>query len=157
MNVSKHITLAEATKSDTAIKKGIDNTPDALRFEAMKLVANVCFEPLREKHGKPIGVSSFFRSPALNKAIGGSTTSQHCKGEAIDIDADMYNNGITNKDIGEWLKANVKFDQLIFEFWNDAKKDYGWVHVSYSKHGNRNQVLVAYKEGGVTKYKPYGQ
>lgn len=150
MKISNNITLQEATKSETAIRKGIDNMPDGEQLNNMILVAQKCFEPIRMKHGKPIGISSFFRSPALNKAIGGSTTSDHCKGCAIDIDADIYNNGITNKEIFEWLRTNVDFDQLIWEFGTDENPD--WVHVSYRKTGNRKQILKAIKGG---KYIPF--
>jgi hypothetical protein len=145
MRISKHISYAEAIKSQTAERKGIDNTPPDRIIENMKIVANRCFEPLRAKHGKPIGISSFYRSPELNKAIGGSTTSDHCKGCAIDIDADIFNNGITNKEIFDFLKDNVDFDQLISEYGTEDNP--AWVHVSYRKEGNRKQVLRATKKG----------
>lgn len=103
----------------------------------MKLVAETCFEPIRNHFGIPLPVSSFFRCEALNKAIGGSKTSQHCKGEAIDMDAD--GSPITNKQIFDWAKANLKFDQLIWEY--GTSENPAWVHISFSKHGNRNQVL----------------
>jgi hypothetical protein len=106
----------------------------------MRLVARKCFEPLREWHGKPIGISSFYRSPKLNKAINGSPRSQHCKGQAIDIDADIFNNGVTNAKLFEWLRNNVDYDQLIWEFGTD--KNPAWVHISYvSTEKNRRQVL----------------
>lgn len=139
MNISKHITLLEATKSQTATRSGIVNTPNEVQLEAMRLVAEVCFEPIREHFGIPLIVSSFFRCEALNKAVGGSKTSQHCKGEAIDIDAD--GSSVTNKQIFEWAKANLKFDQLINEY-PDETGNPAWVHISFSKHGNRNQVLT---------------
>lgn len=139
MNISKHITLLEATKSQTATRSKIDNTPNEVQLEAMRLVAEVCFEPIREHFGIPLVVSSFFRCEALNKAVGGSKTSQHCKGEAIDIDAD--GSSVTNKQIFEWAKANLKFDQLINEY-PDETGNPAWVHISFSKHGNRNQVLT---------------
>lgn len=106
----------------------------------MEQVAKQCFEPLRLWYGKPIGISSFYRSPELNKAIGGSKTSQHCKGQAIDIDADMFHNGISNSDIYHWLLHNVEFDQLIWEYGDDHNP--AWVHVSYvSYHKNRKMEL----------------
>lgn len=105
----------------------------------MKLVAENCFEPLRKWWGKPIGISSFYRSTALNKAIGGSSTSQHCKGQAIDIDADMYHNGITNKMIFDWFLKRGDFDQLIWEYGDELNP--AWVHVSYVKRGNRHEVI----------------
>jgi hypothetical protein len=140
MKISNHITLAEATKSQTAIRKGIDNTPNESQIQSMKLVAEMCFEPLREWYGKAIGISSFFRSPALNRAVKGSPRSQHCKGQAIDIDADVFNNGITNRDIYQWLIANVDYDQIIWEYGDDNNP--AWVHISYVGKGkNRKQQL----------------
>ncbi len=139
MNISKHITLLEATKSQSAIRNGIKNEPNEVQLEAMKLVANACFEPIREHFGVPLTISSFFRCEALNTAVGGSKTSQHCKGEAIDIDAD--GSSITNKQVFDWAKANLKFDQLINEY-PDENNNPSWVHISFSKHGNRNQVLT---------------
>jgi hypothetical protein len=156
-NISKHISYLEATKSQTAVRRGIDNTPSDFQLANMKLVAENCFEPLREAKGKVIGVSSFLRSEALNKAIGGSKTSQHMQGAysgieegAIDIDADIYNNGLTNKEIFEWLESNVEFDQLIWEFGTDQEP--AWVHVSYRKGANRNMKLKASRVNGKTKY-----
>lgn len=140
MNISRHITLAEAVKSQTATRKGIDNMPPPEIIPNMIEVANNCFEPLREWHGKPIGISSFYRSPALNRAVKGSARSQHCKGQAIDIDADIFNNGVTNKQIYDWLVANVDFDQIIWEYGTDDNP--AWVHISYvSKEKNRRQLL----------------
>lgn len=140
MKISNHITLAEATKSQTATRKGIDNTPPKEVIPNMIAVAEKCFEPLREWHGKPIGISSFYRSPALNRAVKGSARSQHCKGQAIDIDADIFDNGLTNKQIYTWLVNNVDFDQIIWEYGTDDNP--AWVHISYvSKEKNRRQQL----------------
>jgi zinc D-Ala-D-Ala carboxypeptidase len=139
--ISHHISYAEGVKSAEAIRLGLNNEPSAEQLAAMRLVATTCFEPLRKHHGKPIGISSFFRSAHVNKAIGGSRTSQHMAGEAIDIDADTFNNGITNADIFHWLRANVPFDQLIWEFGTDAQP--AWVHISYRALNNRGQVLRA--------------
>ena len=132
-NVSKHITLDEATNSNTAIRNGINNNPDSVTFERMKLVANKCFEPLREWYGKPIKINSFYRSQLLNTKVGGSATSQHCKGEAIDISA---GNKVENKKLFDWICANLDFDQVINEY------DFTWVHISYKAKGNRKQILV---------------
>lgn len=110
----------------------------------MRLVAEKCFQPLREHFDRPIGISSFYRSPELNKAIGGSKTSDHCKGRAIDIDADIYG-GITNKEIFDWLRENVEFDQLISEYGTEDNP--AWVHVSYREGENRGMVLRATKSG----------
>jgi uncharacterized protein YcbK (DUF882 family) len=132
-NVSKHITLDEATNSNTAIRNGINNSPDSVTFERMKLVANKCFEPLREWYGKPIKINSFYRSQLLNTKVGGSATSQHCKGEAIDISG---GDKVENKKLFDWCKENLDFDQLINEY------DFTWVHISYKAKGNRKQILV---------------
>lgn len=132
-NISKHITYLEATQSPTATKLGINNNPNEAQLKAMKLVAEKCFEPLRSWYGKPIKVNSFFRSDLLNRAVKGALTSQHKKGEAIDIDAGSKEE---NKKLFEWIKANLVFDQAINEY------DYSWVHVSYSKTKNRKQILV---------------
>ena len=132
MKISKHISFEEATVSTTAVRLKIDNTPPKPILERMQLVAEKVFEPLRAWYGKPIRINSFYRSDALNKAVGGSKTSQHTKGEAIDISG---GNKVENKKIFDWLKANVEFDQLINEY------DFTWVHVSYKPTGNRKQIF----------------
>lgn len=145
MNVSKYLTYAEATKSQTAIRLGINNEPDKLQFDSMVYVATTVFDPVREYVNGPLNASSFFRSPALNKAIGGSsTTSQHMKGEAIDIDCDTFGNG-TNIDVFHFIKDNLEFDQLILEY-PDQYGNPSWVHVSKKKTGNRKEVLVKLKD-----------
>ena len=151
MKISDHITYAEAIHSQTAKRKGIDNTPNPNQIEAMKLLAEKVFEPLREWVGGPIKVNSFFRSPELNTKIGGSKTSQHCKGQAIDID-DVYGYK-TNSEMYHWIKENLSFDQMIWEVGTDTQPN--WVHVSYvSEENNRNRCLKAYKDDmGRTKYK----
>lgn len=133
--ISKHISYSEATKSNTAIRNGIKNEPNAEQLANMKLVAEKCFEPLREWYAKPIRINSFFRCEALNKLVKGSPTSQHTSinGSAIDMDAGSKEE---NQKIFEWCKANIKFDQLINEY------DFSWVHISYNKDNNRNQILV---------------
>ena len=147
--ISKHISYKEGVHSITAIRKGIDNEPNEEQLANMKLVANNVFEPLRVFINGPIKVNSFFRSPDLNKAIGGSTKSQHCKGQAIDID-DTYGKA-TNAEMYWWIKENLDFDQMIWEFGNNNNPD--WVHVSYvSPDKNRNRCLKAYREDGKTKY-----
>lgn len=154
-NISEHITYNEATKSITAQRLDIKNEPTPEQLVNMKHWANTIFEPLREVLGnKAIGLASFFRSFLLNTAIGGSPSSQHCNGEAGDIDADKYNNGITNRMIFDFIKDNCDFDQMIWEFGTDEEP--AWVHVSTKRDGdNRNQILVAYKELGKTNYKYY--
>lgn len=132
-NISKHITFNEATKSPTAIRNGIKNEPNAQELSNMKLVAEKCFEPLREWYGKPIKVNSFFRCDKLNTLVKGSKTSQHVEGKAIDMDAGSKQE---NKKIFEWCKANLVFDQIINEY------DYSWIHISYNASKNRNQILI---------------
>ena len=147
--ISKHISYKEGVNSITAIRKGIDNEPNEEQLANMKLVAEKVFEPLRVFINGPIKVNSFFRSPDLNKTIGGSTKSQHCKGQAIDID-DTYGRA-TNAEMYWWIKENLDFDQMIWEFGNNDNPD--WVHVSYvSPDKNRNRCLKAYRENSKTKY-----
>jgi len=136
--ISEHISYEEATKSQTAIRRGIDNTPTPEHLEAMKLVAEKVFEPIRNHFNVPIGISSFYRSKALNKAVGGAASSQHTKGEAIDVDADIFGE-ITNKMIFDYVRNNLSFDQLIWEYGDNLKP--AWVHVSYKAKGNRNMVV----------------
>jgi zinc D-Ala-D-Ala carboxypeptidase len=147
--ISKHISEKEATKSVTALRLGIDNTPNGDSISNMKLVAEMVFEPLRQWVGGPIKINSFYRSPALNEAIGGSSKSQHCQGRAMDID-DVYGYK-TNKEMFDWIKNNLDFDQMIYEFGNEENPD--WVHVSYfSEDKNRNRILKAVRDDGKTKY-----
>lgn len=144
--ISKYISYAEATKSNTAIKYGIDNTPNEEQLKAMKVVASEVFDKVRERFGVPIAVTSFLRSEKLNRKVGGSKTSQHVKGQAIDIDADVFG-GVTNKQIYDFIRDNLDYDQLINEF------NYSWIHVSYvSKEKNRNKQLAAVKLNGKTSY-----
>jgi hypothetical protein len=150
MKISNHISYAEAIHSNTAKRRGIDNTPNEVQVLSMKLLADKIFEPLREWVGGPIKVNSFFRSTALNEAIGGAASSQHCKGQAIDID-DVYGRK-TNADMYHWIQMNLDYDQMIWEFGTDVQPN--WIHISYvSKEENRNKCLKAYKEDGKTKYK----
>ena len=150
MKISDHITYAEAIHSNTAKRRGIDNTPNEIQVLSMKLLADKIFEPLREWVGGPIKVNSFFRSITLNEAIGGAASSQHCKGQAIDID-DVYGRK-TNADMYHWIQMNLDYDQMIWEFGTDMQPN--WIHVSYvSEEKNRNKCLKAYKEHGRTKYK----
>lgn len=153
-NISNNITWAEATKSNTAIKRGIDNSPDEEQLARMKKLAENIFQPLREHFGVSIGISSFFRSAELNQAIGGAKSSQHMTGEAMDIDADIYGK-LTNKVIFDWIVENVDFDTIIWEFGNNDEP--AWVHVSYVEGNNRKRKLKAYKDAnGKTQYSYYG-
>lgn len=132
-NISSHITYDEATKSPTAIRHGIENTPTPQRLENMEAVANACFEPLRLWYNRPIKINSFYRCTLLNDLVKGSKTSEHVVGKAIDLDAGSKEE---NKIIFDWCKANLKYNQLINEY------DYSWVHISFDKGNNRNQTLV---------------
>jgi len=152
MRLSENLTLAEVTKSATAKRKGISNEPTIEHMENLKAVAQNIFQPVRNHFGKPIAVTSGYRSADLNKAIGGSSTSQHCKGEAIDMDADVFG-GVTNREIFEYIKDNLDFDQLIYEFGDENNPD--WVHCSFISKGNRRQVLRAVRKNGRTSYELY--
>jgi zinc D-Ala-D-Ala carboxypeptidase len=152
MQLSKNLSLAEVMRSETAKRKGISNMPTPEHIENFKLLAEKIFQPIREHFGKPIHISSGYRSAALNKAIGGASSSQHCSGEAIDIDMDGTD--ITNAQIFNYIKDNLEFDQLIWEFGTDSNPD--WVHVSYESKGKqRKQILKAVKKGAATSYVPY--
>ena len=147
--ISDHISYKESTRSNTATRRGINNTPDDEQLTNMELVAEEVFEPLREWVGGPIKINSFFRCPKLNKAIGGSSKSQHCYGQAIDIDDTFHK--ASNADMYNYIKDHLEFDQLIWEFGDDKNPD--WVHVSYvSPEENRNRCLKAYRNNGKTKY-----
>jgi len=147
--ISKHISYREGVYSITAKRLGLDNTPNDEQLDNMELVAEEVFELLRAWVGGPIKINSFFRSPKLNTAIGGSSKSQHCKGQAIDID-DTFGRA-TNAEMYHFIKDNLDFDQIIWEFGDDDNPD--WVHVSYvSPDKNRNRCLRAYKYNGKTKY-----
>ena len=160
--ISDHISYREAVKSNTATRRGIDNIPDVQELENMKLIAEKVFEPFRKFVKGPIKINSFYRSPELNVAIGGSKNSQHCKGQAIDIDRDGHSLP-NNAEIFEYIKNNLDFDQLILENYapNRVSKisgeregpNSGWVHVSYSSIGdNRKEVMRMVKVKGKPKY-----
>jgi hypothetical protein len=151
MKLSENLTLAEVTKSTTAIKNGISNIPSDEHLDNLVDIAQKVFQPIRDYFGVPIAITSGYRSEALNKLIGGSLTSQHSKGEALDFDADVFG-GVTNAEIFDYIIAELDFDQVIWEFGKDTQPD--WVHVSYKSEGNRRQVLQAYRWNGKTHYKP---
>jgi hypothetical protein len=148
--ISKHLTLEELCHSETAIKLGIVNIPNQLQIENLKTLALKVFEPVREHFGVPIHISSGYRIMNLNQAIKGSITSQHCSGQAIDID--MKGDKVSNAQIFHWIKDNLKYDQLIWEFGDN--KNPNWVHVSYTKE-NRQQTLRALKVNGRTHYEKF--
>ena len=154
MKLSENLDLGELTRSESARRVGISNAPTTEHIENMKKLATNVFQPIREHFGVPIFISSGYRSKALNTKIGGSSTSQHSSGEAIDIDMDGSLSGVTNKEVFDFIKDNLEFDQLIWEF--GSKNNPDWVHVSYESTGRqRKQVLKAVKVNGVTKYENY--
>ena len=147
--ISEHVSLKEGVKSHTATRLNIDNVPCDLDLINMKTIAEKVFEPLRKFVGGPISINSFYRSPKLNSAIGGSTSSQHCKGCALDID-DTYGHK-TNAEMFEYIKCNLDYDQMIWEFGDDTNPD--WVHISYvSEDANRRRLLKATKVKSKTNY-----
>jgi zinc D-Ala-D-Ala carboxypeptidase len=152
MKLSEHLELAEVIRSESAKRRGISNMPTEEHIKNLKLIAEKIFEPIRANFRQPIRISSGYRSQSLNAAIGGATRSQHSTGEALDID--MEGTALSNKEIFNFIKDKLSFDQLIWEFGNEQNPD--WVHVSYNANGNqRKQVLRAIKENGKTKYIPY--
>ena len=154
MKLSENLDLGELTRSESARRAGISNMPTTEHIENMKKLATNVFQPIREHFGVPIFISSGYRSNALNTAIKGSLSSQHCSGEAIDIDMDGSSSGVTNKEVFDFIKDNLEFDQLIWEF--GSKNNPDWVHVSYESTGRqRKQVLRAVKTNGTTKYEKY--
>ena len=154
MKLSAHLDLSEVTRSESAKRNGISNMPTEQHIANFKLLAEKVFEPIRLHFNCPIHISSAYRSEALNKAVGGSSTSQHCTGEAIDVDMDGSTSGVTNKMVFDYIKDNLVFDQLIYEFGDSKNPD--WVHVSYESTGKqRKQVLKAVRVNGKTTYQNY--
>ena len=155
MKLSEHLDLSEVTRSESAKRNGISNMPTAEHIANFKLLAEKIFEPIRNHFRVPIIISSGYRSKELNASLkGASLTSQHCSGEAIDIDMDGSPHGVTNRMVFDYIKENLVFDQLIYEFGDANNPD--WVHVSYESTGNqRKQILRATRSNGKTAYSPY--
>ena len=150
MQLSENFSLLELTKSQTAERKGIDNTPSTEHQENLKSLCTNVLQPVRAHFEQVVSVSSGYRSPALCTAIGSKITSQHAKGEAADFE--IF--GVSNRELADWIHYNTNYDQLILEYWNESDPNSGWVHCSYSESNNRRQYLRAYKENGKTKYEP---
>lgn len=151
MKLSKNFSLEELTRSATATKLGIDNTPDEEHLNNLQVVVDEIAQPLRDHFGKPVRINSGYRSPALNDAIGGSKKSQHSKGEAIDLEID----GVSNMEVAGWITENCDYDQVILEFYNPAEgPNSGWVHASCKADlsQNRKRNLIALKDGNKTVY-----
>lgn len=146
MNLSKHVTVEEFCFSPTAIRAGIKNVMALQQLENATLLCEKVFEPLRSHVGKPIKINSGFRSPSLNRAIGGSSSSQHCKGQAMDLE-------LHDKELFDWIIDNLEYDQAIFEFGTEQQA--AWFHISYSHNNNRKEVLRATKKAGKTVYSKY--
>lgn len=149
MQISKNFTMAEFVKSDTATKLGIDNTPEGEHLENAKALFENVVQKVRDHFG-PTVINSGYRSPELNEAVRGSKTSQHCHGQAADIEVP----GVANAEVAQWIVDNCDFDQVILEFYTPGIPDSGWVHVTYKNpEDNRKSVLTAMKEDGKTVYK----
>lgn len=154
MNISAHVSYLEATHSDMAKRLSIDNIPNVEQLENIKILAEKVFEPIREHFNVPIYISSFFRSKELNKKLKGAKNSQHMLGEAMDIDADMYGK-ITNKQIFDYIRLNLNFDQLIAEGLIEGSTNPSWIHCSYSENKNRSEILLMEKVGNNSIYYKY--
>jgi len=150
MNLSKSFTLNELTKSQEALRLGIDNTPSEEHILNLKILCDNILQPVRDFYELPVSVSSGYRSPELCEAIGSSRTSQHARGEAADFE--IF--GVANKDLSDWIVSNLEYDQCILEFWNINEPNSGWVHCSYSSKYNRRQYLKAEKVNGKIVYSP---
>ena len=149
MKLTANFSLNELTKSQTAERKGIDNTPSGDHQDNLKKLCENVLQPVRDHFEQVVSVSSGYRSPELCTAIGSKTTSQHARGEAADFE--IF--GVSNKELADWIHYNTNYDQLILEYWKESANS-GWVHCSYSESNNRRQYLRAYKENGKTKYEP---
>lgn len=150
MKLTENFSLAEMIKSETALRKGLDNTPGEEELENLRKLAENVLQPIRDAYGRGVKVNSGFRHPDVNAAVGGSRTSDHCKGQAADIEIP----GVANADLAQWISENLEFRQLILEFYTPGIPDSGWVHVSYVEGDNKKQVMTAMKENGKTVYKP---
>lgn len=149
MKLSQNFSLAEMTKSETALRKGLENTPGEVEIENLRALVVKVLQPVRDHFQKGVHVNSGFRHPEVNAAVGGSKTSDHCKGQAADIEIP----GVANADLAQWIVDNLPFRQVILEFYTPGIPDSGWVHVSYVEGDNKKQVLTAMKENGKTVYK----
>ena len=150
MKLTENFSLNELTKSQTAERKGIDNTPSTEHQENLKSLCEMILQPIRDHFGQVVSVSSGYRSPELCVAIGSSTKSQHARGESADFE--IF--GVSNKELADYINENLDYDQLILEYWKESDPNSGWVHCSYTNGSNRKQYLRAYKENGSTKYEP---
>lgn len=150
MNLSANFSLHELTKSETALRMGLDNTPGEVEIENLRLLCEKVLQPVRDHFGKSVTVNSGYRSPESNAAVNGSKTSDHCKGQAADIEIP----GVPNAELAQWIMENCEYTQLILEFYTPGIPDSGWCHVSYDPDNLKNQELTATKIAGKTTYLP---
>lgn len=150
MNITKNFTLHEMTKSETALRFGMSNEPSQTEIDNLRVLCEEVLQKVRDYYGMGVKVNSGYRHPLVNAKVGGSTTSDHCKGMAADIEIP----GIANADLAQWIKDNLQFRQLILEFYTPGVPDSGWVHVSYDPNDLKNQVLTATRKDGKTVYLP---
>ena len=150
MNLSANFSLKELTKSDTATRLGLNNTPGEAEIESLRLLCEKVLQPVRDHFGKSVTVNSGYRSPESNAAVNGSKTSDHCKGQAADIEIP----GVPNAELAQWIMDNCDYTQLILEFYTQGIPDSGWVHVSFDPSNLKMQELTAVKVAGKTQYLP---
>jgi zinc D-Ala-D-Ala carboxypeptidase len=150
MKLTENFTLSEMIKSETALRHGLDNTPGDTEIANLKRLAENVLQPVRNNYKRGVKVNSGYRAPNVNAAVGGSKTSDHCRGQAADIEIP----GVANAELAEWIAKNLKFTQLILEFYTPGVPDSGWVHVSYDPANLKCQVMTAMRENGKTVYKP---
>lgn len=150
MKLTANFTLSEMTKSETALRYGMANEPSEKEIDNLRLLCEEVLQPIRDFYGMGVKVNSGYRHPLVNAKVGGSATSDHCKGFAADIEIP----GIANADLAEWIVANLQFTQIILEFHTPGVPDSGWVHVSYVPENLKKQVLTATKQNGKTVYLP---
>jgi zinc D-Ala-D-Ala carboxypeptidase len=148
MQLSKNFSLAEMAKSEAALRFDMDNTPPEVVINNLKVLVEKVLQPIRDHYGKGVKVNSGYRSPDVNAKVGGSKTSDHCKGMAADIEIP----GVSNYELATYIKDNLKYTQLILEFYTPGVPDSGWVHVSYDPDNLKCQQLTAAKVDGKTKY-----
>lgn len=150
MKLSTNFSLAELTKSQSATRLGLDNTPDENVIGNLRTLCEEVLQKVRDHYGMPVVINSGYRSPQVNAAIGGSRTSEHCKGMAADIEVP----GVPNAELATWIKENLRFRQLILEFYTPGIPDSGWVHVSFDPVDLKHEILTAARQDGKTVYLP---
>lgn len=150
MQLSKNFTLSEMTKSETALRHGMDNTPGETEIANMKVLVEKVLQPVRDHYARGVKVNSGYRHPEVNAKVGGSRTSDHCKGMAADIEIP----GVSNHELADWISKNLDYTQVILEFYTPGVPDSGWVHVSYDPANLKKQELTAVRRDGKTVYLP---